>query len=376
MNKYEKVFSNDLENERHSGHENPVNPEKLNAGVCTLACAEHPNVNEDRVFVGRSSFGVFDGVGGHEGGTHASTFAGNRLGGQVELLPVTASVAETKRSIERLFHETNVELLESVREHPELGKERATTASVVKVLEDFGGQRVAVVGHVGDSRIYVLPRGGELRQVTIDDDYAAPHVGPDRARELQRELSEAEHPEKLADTDEQLLFSNRHRVTQVLGKGGGIRPQIYDVPLGEGDLVLATSDGIHDNLTTQEIAQILRQSSGNADAARNLVQASLHRSRNESHSRAKPDDMSAVVVGFSESDPAQQPISLASVTSFEKLNEELDSIAGLQGSQKFYPREELKQLVEEVRSGEKSVEVLTNTGRLRDKVAELLEHER
>ena len=297
MGRYEKAPSGNSSQERSFGRESVASVEKLDAGVCTLPSEDHPEGSEDRVFVGMSSFGVYDGVGGHAGGRHASTFAANRLGEAMERLPNTATVAEMKRSVERLFHETNVELLESKRAYPHLGKDRATTASVVKVLEDFGGKKVAVVGHVGGSRVYVVSRGGELRQVTIDDDATLPAFGHERARAVQRALSGAENPKEL-DPYHQVMFADRHVVTQALGKEDGIRPQVYDVALADGDRVLITSDGIHDNLTTREITHVLSQSGSTAETARHLVQAARDRSKDERHPRAKPDDMSAVIVTF------------------------------------------------------------------------------
>ncbi len=61
--------------------------------------------------------------------------------------------------------------------------------------------------------------------------------------------------------------------------------------------MLLCTDGIHDNLTDEEIENILRHTPRNL-AARYLVDHSLLRSRQERQAtiRAKPDDMTAVVM--------------------------------------------------------------------------------
>jgi protein phosphatase len=92
-------------------------------------------------------------------------------------------------------------------------------------------------------------------------------------------------------------FRLRGGITQALG--GPVPPTIHvnQIPTAIGDRILLCTDGIHDNLTDDEIETILRNSPRDA-AARNLVSHSLHRSREERHVtvRAKPDDMSAVVI--------------------------------------------------------------------------------
>ena len=55
-----------------------------------------------------------------------------------------------------------------------------------------------------------------------------------------------------------------------------------------GDIILATTDGIHDNLTRREIAEWT--------TVKDLLAAALARSRDTDHPRAKPDDMTAVML--------------------------------------------------------------------------------
>ncbi len=66
----------------------------------------------------------------------------------------------------------------------------------------------------------------------------------------------------------------------------------------EGDRLVITTDGIHDNLTNSEIEALLQQM-GSSDVAVNaLVQAALLRSKHPSHIRAKHDDMTEVALSL------------------------------------------------------------------------------
>ena len=102
--------------------------------------------------------------------------------------------------------------------------------------------------------------------------------------------------DQLSDT-EFSYFRLRGGITQALG--GPVPPVIHvnNVALRPGDRVLLCTDGIHDNLTDQEIETILR-STFRTSTARILVEHALHRSREERSTtiRAKPDDMTAAVI--------------------------------------------------------------------------------
>jgi protein phosphatase len=85
-----------------------------------------------------------------------------------------------------------------------------------------------------------------------------------------------------------------HKITHYLGVPG-VKPRIYAIDIQKGDKLVLTSDGIHDNLRDDEIAEIVGLSPDNKTAVETLTRASLARSQEE-HPRAKADDMSAIVV--------------------------------------------------------------------------------
>ena len=109
------------------------------------------------------------------------------------------------------------------------------TTSVALQIRDASCEMV----WVGDSRGYLF-RAGELKQLTRDHSFMQllidrQHLTPEQART---------HPK-------------RNVVTQVLGYGDPV-PDSVQCPLLRGDVLLLCSDGLYDELTDEEIGQILR----------------------------------------------------------------------------------------------------------------------
>ncbi|MDQ6643125.1 MAG: SpoIIE family protein phosphatase, partial [Chloroflexota bacterium] len=72
---------------------------------------------------------------------------------------------------------------------------------------------------------------------------------------------------------------------------------INQVAVYPGDRILLCTDGIHDNLNDEEIEDIMR-TGARTTTARLLIEHSIRRSHEERNTtvRAKPDDMSAIVM--------------------------------------------------------------------------------
>ena len=154
-----------------------------------------------------------------------------------------------------------------------------------------------IYAHVGDSRVYLLKENEPLKRLTVDDGLLGKFVENQMVNEADaHHIDQAIHADELTDA-ELSYFRLRGGITQALG--GPFPPEIHvdQVPISIGDRILLCTDGIHDNLTDNEIEEILREAPRNA-AARLLVEHSLLRSREERHItiRAKPDDMSAIVI--------------------------------------------------------------------------------
>ncbi|HEX3152230.1 MAG TPA: protein phosphatase 2C domain-containing protein [Gemmataceae bacterium] len=115
----------------------------------------------------------------------------------------------------------------------------------------------AVVGHVGDSRVYRM-RGGKLVQITRD------HTLVGRLVELgQITPAEAEvHP-------------RRSELHQAIGGRPDVYPDVYAVALEPGDWIIVCSDGLSNQVTLDAMQGVLRDARNAERAARRLVNLAL-----------------------------------------------------------------------------------------------------
>lgn len=109
--------------------------------------------------------------------------------------------------------------------------------------------------------------------------------------ELQLRLSEVAVPTGLL---EYTYFERRHVMDHALGERLA-SPRLWEVPVEDGDVLLAVSDGVTDNLTFSELRRQLRGVGNDpVDTAHRIVDAAYARSHQTGHPRAKIDDITAV----------------------------------------------------------------------------------
>jgi protein phosphatase len=186
---------------------------------------------------------VADGLGGHEAGDQASGIVIRTVGAALAPL-LTDALRDSKAELSaaRLSEVMGDALLKANRavhaqaqKQPEWRGMGATVAAILVV----DGQ--AVIGHVGDCRVY-HHAGDKWRQITRDQTVVA------RMAEL-GQLSEAEartHP-------------SRHEVAQAVGRHPDLEPAIYEVKLATGDWLLAASDGLHAHVSSETLQDALSQ---------------------------------------------------------------------------------------------------------------------
>ncbi len=203
-------------------------------------------VNQDCLVIDESVkvYGVADGMGGHNGGETAS--AGARDGVIQGLQGKAPSLDALRSAIE----EANAALFRRQAEDEKLAG-MGTTLSVLWLSDHF-----AYLGHVGDSRIYLM-RNGEFSQMT--DDHS-----------LVGELVRQGHltPEE----------AENHPMKNVILRAVGTEETIdVDLAVEErmpGDVWLICSDGLHGMVPDQEMAEVLRSNAPDK-AARLLMDAAL-----------------------------------------------------------------------------------------------------
>jgi PPM family protein phosphatase len=224
-------------------------------------------------------FGVFDGLGSTAHAAEAARLAAESIGVAYGQRPPDEGCAAEKAFLALAVRGAGTLIAANL-------DDGLTTASVVKLCTGTDGGAMAVICNVGDSRVYRYTATGVLRQCTLDDSV----FGSDW--ELQLRLGEAVTPSGVL---EHLYFELRHVMNRALGDGLA-EPHVWEVEVGDGDLLLAVTDGVTDNLTFSELGRLLHGDDDDPSGiARRLVDAAYDRSRQAGHPRAKVDDITAVV---------------------------------------------------------------------------------
>lgn len=196
-------------------------------------------IGEGRLDQGDFVFAVSDGMGGAKSGEFASKIAVENI---TRLLPKSfglsaqnfdGGLTDVMRELYERIHRAMCEMGRYYEECAGMG----ATLSLCWVMPEW-----IYFGHIGDSRIYYLPKDGPMIQVSHDHSY----VGW-----LQREgkINEREarnHPQ-------------RHALNQALGGGQkNIDPQIGRIGWAPGDRFLICSDGVVDGLWNRKIEEMVR----------------------------------------------------------------------------------------------------------------------
>jgi protein phosphatase len=129
--------------------------------------------------------------------------------------------------------------------------------------------------HIGDSRIYYLPKDGPLVQVSHDHSY----VGWLRRQGKLNEREARTHPRK-------------NVLNQALGAGHQIvEPHLGAVSCQAGDRFLLCTDGVIDGIWDQRLAEFLTETDSGTPRAKSIVEHAV--------SESGRDNCTAVVVELS-----------------------------------------------------------------------------
>lgn len=197
-------------------------------------------------------FAVSDGMGGAKSGEFASRIAVEKI---TRMLPRSFRYSAQQMDagfadvLTELFHRIHEELIKMGRVYEECAGMGATLS--------LGWFRPGWMffGHIGDSRIYYLPRDGAMTQVTHDHT----SVGWMKRQGNLNERQVRTHPQ-------------RNVLTQALGAGHQfLDPHIGAVSCHPGDCFVFCSDGVTDGLWDHYIEDLIRLPIG-ADAYTSIAQ--------------------------------------------------------------------------------------------------------
>jgi PPM family protein phosphatase len=201
--------------------------------------------NQDSGYVGPHLLVIADGVGGAARGDIASSAAVDALR-KLDVTPGDDALSELAATI-HLAHDRLAEIVEA---HPELDGTSTTVTAAI-----FDGTQLQV-GHVGDSRGYLL-RGGELRSLTTDHTLVQSLVDEGRITEEEARV----HP-------------HRNLILRAVDGVHEPEPDLFPVPLETGDRILFCSDGCSGVLDDATMARLLGDGALDEGAA-SLVRAAL-----------------------------------------------------------------------------------------------------
>lgn len=271
---------------------------RFDISISTKASEAHPDSNEDNSFakekrLGVVTFGVFDGMGGEVNGRDSSSFCSAAVESGLSGIDSRMSTNDVKQKLRRTSKDVNTEFINK-KEKLKLG---GSTGVFGVILPDKNGDHTAVIANIGDSRAYIF-RDGQLIKLTTDDsklriDY------PREYPRMQERLDEATNRYQLTN-EELAAFKSRNTISGFFGNHRA-EPETITFTLRRGDVVLVTTDGIHDNLTSTEIKNILNLQKNNdaSTISTSIVSSSVSRSQ-EGSFRSKVDDMTALVIKFEE----------------------------------------------------------------------------
>jgi protein phosphatase len=190
-------------------------------------------------------FAVADGVGGLDLGEVASATAISVLTGEfAKAQPGTMLIS----LLPRVIQHANSAVHDCRLEPKYRGKNLATTVVACAIRYDQ-----AIVSHIGDSRCYLV-RNGKARQVTED------HTLVNQQRKL-----------GLITAGEMAESGSRHVLIRSLGPEMFVAPDTTALTLQAGDVLVLSTDGLHDELKEDAIAAIVSQNKSVNEIARELV---------------------------------------------------------------------------------------------------------
>jgi PPM family protein phosphatase len=201
------------------------------------------SANEDSFVEAPPYFAVADGMGGAKAGEVASQIAVEAFDG------VGEEPDQAESQLREIAQSANSRIYELAQaEESRRGMGTTLTAALV-------GPEGVSLGHVGDSRCYLL-RDGELEQLTRDHSLVAElertgQIGP----------GEAEH------------HPQRSIITRALGPEPDVDVDTYTINGKAGDVFLLCSDGLTSMISNDEVGTILRSAGSLEEAADSLVRS-------------------------------------------------------------------------------------------------------
>lgn len=223
---------------------------------------------------------VADGMGGHRAGEVASATA----------LEALRAAVHRGHPLREAMEEANEAVFTKSLTDDEVGGMGTTLTAAT-----LAAGNTLLVGHVGDSRAYLL-RDGELRQITTDHSRVQELVDDGRLT-----------------ADEAAVHPMRNIVTRAVGVDPTVDVDVYPVELRPGDRLLFCSDGLTDMLHDDFLGTELRREEDPTRAATRLIDAA--------NSAGGVDNITVVVISVTDEEPLRGDLAAPAVLVAEAAEE-------------------------------------------------------
>jgi protein phosphatase len=230
------------------------------AAKTDVGCVRVNNEDNFGYDLDRGIFVVCDGMGGHASGEVASKLAVESLLTYFRRRPEntacrdhestsTTGLSQGAVVLEEAIQLANTTICEAACENKHHSGMGSTIVCVLVHQDLFS------VGHVGDSRVYLI-REDAIRQLTQDHSLVA----------QQTELG-------LMSLEEARTSRLQNVITQALGSENTVVPDVDDMVAISDDVLVLTSDGLTGALSDQEIMQAVNSAASLGQACETLIKS-------------------------------------------------------------------------------------------------------
>jgi serine/threonine protein phosphatase PrpC len=230
------------------------------AAKTDVGCVRLRNEDNFGYDLDRGVFVVCDGMGGHAAGEVASKIAVDSVleyfrqlpPSELQHIPAEApaeNLSVRAQALSQAIQLANTAIHEAAcrdQEHAGMG------STVVCVLAD---EDCFSVGHVGDSRVYLI-RQGAIEQLTQDHSFVT--------EKLRLGLISAEQARK---------SSMQNVITRALGVEETVEPELDDIVSAPDDVLVLASDGLTRSLNEQDILTAVSKADALGNACEELIQS-------------------------------------------------------------------------------------------------------
>lgn len=265
---------------------------KIDYGSVVMENPRHPEYSEDRVFAGEGIIAVMDGVGsGGQDSAKAAETVQRKLAEIGEENKGVPNVLQAEIFLRSAIFEASNHIKHWRRITG--GDNVDTTLAMGMICRSADNQKnVLLTANAGDSRIYrYVPETGVVEQITED-----------------HSIVQALVKNGAITPEEAFIHSQRNVITNCVGLlKNSNEIDFKTVDVSSGDIFLAVSDGVSDNIKPEDLALIIArefstsydQSIGKLDLEKftlGIANQAIENMANESLEYAKKDDVAVAAL--------------------------------------------------------------------------------